>query len=1332
MTGSPYSIVASNAVGSGLGNYTICYVNGSLTVNPAPLTITADSIIKTYGQTVTLSGTDFTTSGLVNSDSVASVSLSSTGAAATATVTGSPYAIVASNAVGSGLSNYTITYVNGSLTVNPAPLTITAGSITKTYGQTVTLSDTDFNASGLVNSDSVASVTLSSTGAAATAAVTGSPYAIVASGAVGSGLGNYTISYLSGSLTVNPAPLVITADNMTKTYGQTLTFGSGSTQFTSSGLQNSNTIGSVTLAVSGNGGAATAAVGSYTITPSAATAGTFAASNYTIAYDTGTLTVVKASPTITTTPSTTTGMCGTSETLKDTATLSGGYDPTGTITFTLYSPSDTLLDTETVTVNGDGTYSTPKGYTLPSNAAAGTYQWDASYSGDNYNNAATDDGATNEQVVVGLASPTITTRPSTTSATCGTSVTLMDTATLSGGDNPTGTITFTLYSPSDTLLDTETVTVNGDGTYSTPKGYTLASNAAAGTYQWDAGYSGDKNNNAVADDNDKAEQVGVSAGVCNGQTAPLSFWCGSQGQSLINCFNGGSSSTNLGNWLASACPNLFGSLSHCTNSQIASYCNTLNNGNANQQACGQVLATAISCYTTNSNLAGNAGQSCGFTVTSNGTGACNYNVGSNGSGLGVANNSSCSVSGLLHQIDSQSCNGAINSSAVNAASSICGAINQAGGRQNATLSATGLAYTPAQIRAAYGINNLSLDGTGQTIAIVDAYDDPDIFQAVDDFDTQFGLTASGPSLYDQYGPASSFLTVINENGQSSPLPATDPSGPGTDNWEVEESLDVEWAHAIAPGAQIILVEANSQSLSDLMASVSTAASQPGVSVVSMSWGFAEGQTISAAQEATYDSVFNVPGVTFVASTGDYGAADPEYPAYSPNVVAVGGTSLNLNANGSYNSETGWGYQSASAGAFIGSGGGISLYEPEPAYQEGVQSTGSRTTPDVSLVADPATGAWIADPYNLDPSNPFEVVGGTSLSAPAWAGLLALVNQGSAAQGGQSLNSSSPTETQQALYSLPQNDYNVISSGYNGYNAGAGYNLVTGLGTPVANLLVSDLVAYQSGTVVASGPTVAPVQNANLVNTGATAGETINVFSVFDSLIDTSTGLGSSHAPGAASTISTQTSGTPAPDLVASQRAVTPVTTFATSLELAPGASWQSESVQAIGASTNASPLGQALASPATVTIMPASTTLGVRRAEWSTPEATVTSQVDHAYPGGSPASHRAVSDRFIPSGSRTGLVFDAVLDELAGDSVVWPGQPGNGTITISVLGTNGGTLAPVIGDPLPQRDRRLPRADYAAGLAVLGLAGGLWVRGTGIIDARKRPFGRAYSRKKSI
>ncbi len=267
----------------------------------------------------------------------------------------------------------------------------------------------------------------------------------------------------------------------------------------------------------------------------------------------------------------------------------------------------------------------------------------------------------------------------------------------------------------------------------------------------------------------------------------------------------------------------------------------------------------------------------------------------------------------------------------------------------------------------------------------------------------------------------------------------------------------------------------------------------------MSWGFTEGQAVFAADEANYDSVFNVPGVTFLASTGDYGAADPEYPAFSPNVVAVGGTTLNLNADNSYNSETGWGYYSDSAGTVIGSGGGLSLYEPEPSYQQGVQSTGSRTTPDVSLVADPATGAWVADPYNLDPSDPFEVVGGTSVAAPAWAGLIALVNQGRVAAGESTLNSSGPTETQQALYSLPQADYNVISCGNNGYSADPGYNLVTGLGTPVAGALVPDLVAYAGPGTTYPGPTVGPLQDATLTDPGTGGGGTTNVFSVFDAL-----------------------------------------------------------------------------------------------------------------------------------------------------------------------------------------------------------------------------------------
>jgi hypothetical protein len=406
----------------------------------------------------------------------------------------------------------------------------------------------------------------------------------------------------------------------------------------------------------------------------------------------------------------------------------------------------------------------------------------------------------------------------------------------------------------------------------------------------------------------------------------------------------------------------------------------------------------------------------------------------------------------------------------------------------------GIAYTPAQVRTAYTVNNLGYDGSGQTIAVVEAYNDPNIFQAVDAFDTQFGLTGSGPNLYSQYGPAASFLTVLGETGQpGTALPAVDPTG----GWEAEEALDVEWAHAMAPGAQIIVVEANSQSLADLMASVATAAQQPGVSVVSMSWGFPEGQAVLAQDEALYDADLTTPAghtpVTFVASTGDYGTNDPEYPSFSPNVVAVGGTSLYLNADNSYKNETGWGYFSSQFNAFIGSGGGASLYEPQPAYQAGVQSTGFRTTPDVSFVADPGTGAWIADPYNLPADNPWEVVGGTSLSAPAWAGLMALADQGRVATGEATLSSNGGVSAQQGLYHLSAADFNEITSGTNGgYTATAGYNLVTGLGTPVASRLVPDLIAFQQ-----SSPVNATVQAAG--GASGSGGATADSFNVFNAL-----------------------------------------------------------------------------------------------------------------------------------------------------------------------------------------------------------------------------------------
>jgi subtilase family serine protease len=215
-------------------------------------------------------------------------------------------------------------------------------------------------------------------------------------------------------------------------------------------------------------------------------------------------------------------------------------------------------------------------------------------------------------------------------------------------------------------------------------------------------------------------------------------------------------------------------------------------------------------------------------------------------------------------------------------------------------------YTPAQIKTAYGFNGVSGTGAGQVIAIVDAYNDPNISSDLSAFDSQYGL-----------GPAS--LSVVNQNGSASKsaLPATNAG------WDLEISLDVEWAHAIAPGASILLVEANSSSLSNLLAAENYARGAKGVTVVSMSWGSSEFQG-ETADDAYFTTTPGHKGVTFVAASGDEGSwYGPDWPASSPDVLSVGGTTLYLaNSSGTYGGETGW----------SDSTGGISSYEPEPAYQ----------------------------------------------------------------------------------------------------------------------------------------------------------------------------------------------------------------------------------------------------------------------------------------------------------------------------------------------------------------------------------------------------------------
>ncbi len=363
--------------------------------------------------------------------------------------------------------------------------------------------------------------------------------------------------------------------------------------------------------------------------------------------------------------------------------------------------------------------------------------------------------------------------------------------------------------------------------------------------------------------------------------------------------------------------------------------------------------------------------------------------------------------------------------------------------------------TPSKISTAYGFDQLLYGsvqdtGSGQTVAIIDVYDDPTALNDLNQFSLQFGL----PQFNVSGGPT---FTKVGENG-SSTLPA--PSG--SSGWSLEESLDIEWVHAIAPDANILLVEAKSASDADLIeTAVPWAASQPGVVAVSMSFSGSE-----FSGENTLDSYFTTPaghaGVTFLAATGDSGTP-AGYPAYSPNVVAVGGTTLNTDSSGDYISETGW----------SGSGGGISEYESLPSYQSGsyqngsvTQTTTMRTAPDVSMDADPNTGVAVYDSYDY-PSDPWVQIGGTSVATPIWAGLMALVDQVRSLAHLSSLDGA--TQTLPALYKLPAADFHDITSGSNGspnYSAGVGYDLVTGLGTPVANKLIPDLagVGAISGTV----------------------------------------------------------------------------------------------------------------------------------------------------------------------------------------------------------------------------------------------------------------------------
>ena len=330
-------------------------------------------------------------------------------------------------------------------------------------------------------------------------------------------------------------------------------------------------------------------------------------------------------------------------------------------------------------------------------------------------------------------------------------------------------------------------------------------------------------------------------------------------------------------------------------------------------------------------------------------------------------------------------------------------------------------YSPNQTKAAYGLPFSG--GAGTTIAIIDAYDTPTIWQDLGNFSDYFGLPAPTSSNFEVHKMASNL--EVNSS------------------WAQETSLDVEWAHAIAPDAKILLVEAEDAG-NGLIAAVDYARGRPDVVAVSMSWGGSEWQ-----YEYLLDYHFTSNyGAVFFASSGDDGAGTL-WPACSSNVVAVGGTTLTLNySDGSVISETAW----------SGSAGGVSQYENRPSYQTnyGLNWT-KRAVPDVSYNGNPTTGFPIFFNSTWFPGK----IGGTSAGAPQWAAIYAL--------GLSATNTNFYADAKSPDYSSYFRD---IISGSNGYQAGTGYDLVTGLGSP----LTDDFSVPTPTPTPSPTPTIAPTSS----------------------------------------------------------------------------------------------------------------------------------------------------------------------------------------------------------------------------------------------------------------
>jgi subtilase family serine protease len=366
-------------------------------------------------------------------------------------------------------------------------------------------------------------------------------------------------------------------------------------------------------------------------------------------------------------------------------------------------------------------------------------------------------------------------------------------------------------------------------------------------------------------------------------------------------------------------------------------------------------------------------------------------------------------------------------------------------------------YTPSEIKTAYNYPS-NYDGSGQTIVIIDAFGSPTIQQDLPYFDLFMGLPDTS-------------LSVVYPNGQ----PAAFDGSAFRVGWAVETSLDVEWAHAMAPGAKIVLLVAPTNSGSDLGNAEAYAIQKYPGSIISMSYGAGEKKIPGGAANVHLqhdDKLFQqaqASHTTVVASAGDSGATNggtalqASFPASDPSVLSVGGTTLIADDNGVYQSESVWndtdptqcpfGCPPPPGGA---TGGAPSVLFLAPAYQQMLVHPQSREVADVSYNAGTHTAVWVLESFDVPPGYVnLWLVGGTSAGAPQWAAIVALANQAA----GHPLGFVNQTLYNIALSGPYSGAFHDITSGSNGFSgaigepAGPGYDMPTGLGTPnVSNLI----------------------------------------------------------------------------------------------------------------------------------------------------------------------------------------------------------------------------------------------------------------------------------------